>query len=160
MQDFYLRPIPKDEIEIDGIEYDFNSAVLRPSSKEILDELYEFLILNDNLVIEINSHTDARGTDSYNLSLSKRRAKSCVDYLLGRGIEEERIKAKGFGETQPNYLKNEKKKPLLDENGDRIVLTEDYINTQPTEDIREEYHQRNRRTSFKVVGESFNLQSK
>ena len=159
-QDFYLRPIPKDEIEIDGIEYDFNSAVLRPSSKEILDELYEFLILNNNLVIEINSHTDARGTDSYNLSLSKRRAKSCVDYLLGRGIDEDRLKAKGFGETQPNYLKNAKKQPVLDQNGDRIVLTEDYINAQPSEDTREEYHQRNRRTSFKVVGESFNLQSK
>lgn len=159
-QDFYLRPIPKDEIEIDGIEYDFNSAVLRPSSKEVLDELYDFLVLNNNLVIEINSHTDARGTDSYNLALSKRRANSCVEYLLGRGISEDRLKANGFGETLPNYLKNAKKKPVLDENGEHIILTEAYINTQEEEETREEYHQRNRRTSFKVVGESFNLESK
>lgn len=159
-QDFYLRPIPKDEIEIDGIEYDFNSAVLRPSSKEILDGLYDFLILNNNLIIEINSHTDARGTDSYNLSLSKRRANSCVKYLIELGIDEARIKANGFGESQPNYLKGENKKPVLNESGERIILTEAYINAQQSEEIREEYHQRNRRTSFKVVGESFNLQSK
>lgn len=159
-QDFCLRPIPKEEIEIDGIEYDFNSANLRPSSKEILDELYEFLTLNNNLVIEINSHTDCRGTDEYNLALSKRRAKSCVDYLLEKGIAEDRVKANGFGETQPNYLKNDEKKPVLDENGKRIILTEAYIDAQPEEETREAYHQRNRRTSFKVVGESFNLESR
>ncbi|MDG1330846.1 MAG: OmpA family protein [Crocinitomicaceae bacterium] len=160
IQDFYLNPIPQDEIEIDGIEYDFNSAKLRPSSKVILDELFEFLELNNNLVIEINSHTDARGSDSYNLSLSKRRAKSCVDYLLTLGLDEGRLKAIGFGETTPNFLKDEKKKPVLDENGDRVILTEAYINAQPDEETREKYHQRNRRTAFKVVGESFILKSK
>lgn len=159
-QDFYLRPIPKDEIEIDGIEYDFNSATLRPSSKEVLDELYDFLILNNNLEIEINSHTDSRGTDSYNLALSKRRAKSCVDYLLEKGIDKDRLKANGFGETQPNYLKDENKKAVLDADGNRIILTEAYINAQEDEETFEEYHQRNRRTSFKVVGESFKLESR
>ena len=159
-QDFFLRPIPKDEIEIDGIEYDFNSAQLRPSSKKILDELAEFLELNDNLEIEINSHTDARGTDEYNLKLSQRRAKSCVDYLIQSGIDEDRLKSNGFGETQPNFLKDENKKPVLDENGERIILTEAYINAQEDEDTFEEYHQRNRRTSFKVVGEAFQLESR
>jgi outer membrane protein OmpA-like peptidoglycan-associated protein len=159
-QDFYLAPIPKEEIEIDGIEYDFNSATLRPSSKEVLDELYDFLILNNNLEIEINAHTDARGTDTYNLSLSERRANSCVEYLLEKGIDEDRLNANGFGETQPNYLKDANKKPVLSENGDRIVLTEEFIDAQPSEDTREEYHQRNRRTSFKVIGESFSLESK
>jgi len=159
-QDFYLRPIPKDEIEIDGIEYDFNSANLRESSKEVLDELYDFLMLNNNLEIEINSHTDCRGSDSYNKSLSERRANSCVEYLLERGIEQERLKANGFGESQPNYLKDENKEPVLDENGNQIVLTEEYINAQPEEETQEEYHQRNRRTSFKVVGESFSIESK
>lgn len=160
IQDFYLRPIPTDEIEIDGIEYDFNSSTLRSISKEILDELYDFLVLNNNLIVEINSHTDARGTDKYNLSLSERRAESCVTYLLSRGISEKRLKAVGYGESQPNYLKDAKKNPVLDENGKRIILAEAYINAQSTEEIQEEYHQRNRRTSFKVVGETFNLQSK
>jgi outer membrane protein OmpA-like peptidoglycan-associated protein len=160
IQDFYLQSIPTDEIEIDGIEYDFNSSALRPSSEEVLDQLYDFLILNNNLIVEINSHTDARGTDKYNLSLSERRAQSCVTYLLGRGIPEERLKAIGYGESEPNYLKDTNKKPVLDEKSTRITLTEAYINAQTTEEIQEEYHQRNRRTSFKVVGESFNLKSK
>jgi outer membrane protein OmpA-like peptidoglycan-associated protein len=160
VQDFYLRPIPKDEIEIDGIEYDLNSANLRPSSKEILDVLYDFLVLNNNLIVEVNSHTDVRGTIQYNQRLSEARAKSCVDYLVGRGISKERIKAIGYGELQPNYLKDDSKKTVLDDNGERIILTEAYINAQESEETQEKYHQRNRRTSFKVVGESFNLQSK
>lgn len=159
VQDFYLRPIPADEIEIDGIEYDLNSSVLRPISKEILDELYDFLILNNNLVVEINSHTDARGTEKYNQWLSERRAKSCVDYLISRGIPENRLKAIGYGETQPNYLKDANKKPVLDASGNRIILTEAFINAQEDEVLFDEYHQRNRRTSFKVVGEGFNLNS-
>jgi len=159
-QDFYLRPIPKDEIEIEGIEYDFNSANLRPKSKEILDELYEFLMLNDNLVVSINSHTDCRGTEEYNRRLAERRAQSCVNYLIKeKGLDKERLKAIGYGESQPNYLKDENKKPVLDENNKRIFLTEEYINAQPTEKVREEYHQRNRRTSFQVVGEGFQMDS-
>ena len=159
VQDFYLNPIPTDEIEIDGIEYDFNSASLRPKSKEILDKLQEFLELNNNLIVEINSHTDSRGSDSYNEKLSKRRAKSCVDYLISKGISKSRLKARGYGEKQPNFLKNASKKPVLNSSGQRIILTEAYIKSQATEAVREEYHQKNRRTSFKVVGEGFDLNS-
>lgn len=158
-QDFYLKPIPTDEIELDGIEYDFNSANLRPSSEEILDELYDFLILNNNLIVQINSHTDARGTEIYNKKLAERRAKSCVDYLIKKGIPASRLVAKGYGESEPNYLKDSSKKPVLDDDNKRIYLTEAYINQQKTEEVREEYHQRNRRTSFQVVGEGFDLKS-
>jgi len=159
VQDFYLRPIPSDEIEIEGIEYDFDKATLRPRSKEILDELVEFLELNNNLVVEINSHTDARGSDSYNKRLSERRAKSCVVYLIAQGIDPSRLKAIGYGESDPNYLKGDNKKPVIGPDGKRIILTEAYINSQSDEETQEEYHQRNRRTSFKVVGEGFNLDS-
>ncbi|MCH2223625.1 MAG: OmpA family protein [Crocinitomicaceae bacterium] len=159
LQDFYLKPIPTDEIELDGIEYDFNSAKLRPSSEEILDELYDFLMLNNNLVVEINSHTDCRGTDSYNKKLADRRAQSCVDYLIGKGIPKSRLVAKGYGESEPNYLKDNSKRPVLDADNKRIYLTEEYINSQEEEVTREEYHQRNRRTSFKVVGEGFDMDS-
>lgn len=158
-QDFFLRPIPKDEIEIEGIEYDFDKATLRPRSKEILDELYDFLELNNNLVVEINSHTDSRGSDSYNMDLSKRRAQSCVDYLLSKGVSKERLIAKGYGETTPNFLRDENKKFVLDENGERVTLTESYINAQPEKETQEDYHQRNRRTAFKVVGEGFRMES-
>ncbi len=158
-QDFYLRPIPTDEIEIDGIEYDFNSANLRPESEEKLDVLYDFLVLNNNLIVEINSNTDFRGSDQYNQKLSDRRAKSCVDYLIKKGISKDRLKAVGYGESVPNYLKDENKKPILDEDKKRIYLTEEFINAAATEELKEDYHQRNRRTAFKVVGEGFELKS-
>ena len=159
IQDFYLRPIPSEEIEIEGIEYDFDKATLRPESKEILDKLYEFLNINSNLIVEINSHTDNRGSDSYNMNLSERRAQSCVDYLISKGIPKERLTAKGYGESQPNYLKGSNGKPVIGNDGKRIYLTKECIDAEPSEDVREEYHQRNRRTSFKVVGEGFNLES-
>src|SRR5690606_2546022 len=54
-QDFYLDKIPEKEIRIEGIEYDFDSDKLRPISMEILDKIYDFLELNDNLIVEINS---------------------------------------------------------------------------------------------------------
>lgn len=159
IQDFYLRPIPTEEIEIEGIEYDFDKATLRPESKEILDKLYEFLNINSNLIVEINSHTDYRGSDSYNMNLSKRRAQSCVDYLISKGIPKERLTAKGYGESQPNYLKGSNGKSVIGNDGKRIYLTKEYIDAEPSEDVQEEYHQRNRRTSFKVIGEGFNLES-
>ena len=155
LQDFYLAPIGEDEIEIDGIEYDFDSDKLRDRSKEILDELFAFLQFNSNLVVEINSHTDSRGSDSYNKDLAERRAKSCVDYLIAKGMPEGRISPKGYGEDNPNFLKDENKKPVLDEQGERIYLTEKFIKKQRTEELRENYHQRNRRTAFKVVGEGY-----
>lgn len=154
-RDFYLRPIPQEEIVIEGIEYDFNSDKLRPASMEVLDKLLEFLELNNNISIEINSHTDARGSDVYNQDLSQRRAKSCVDYLISKGIDPSRLIPKGYGESQPNVLIDpETKKPVLDENGNPVLLTEDYIETQPTKDEREALHQRNRRTAFRVLNSS------
>ena len=153
VRDFFLKPIPQKEIEIEGIEYDFNSANLRPASKEILDKLFDFLELNDNIKVEINSHTDARGSDIYNQDLSQRRAKSCVDYLVSKGIDPERLKPIGYGETQPNEMYGPDKKPLLDASGNPIVLTEAYINTLKTKKEREVLHQKNRRTAFKVTGQ-------
>lgn len=131
-QDFYLRVIPTGEIEIPGIEYDFDKATLRPKSKEILDQLYDFLTLNNDLVVEIKSHTDCRGNDAYNLKLSKDRAQSCVDYLISKGIAKDRLIPQGYGETEP-------------------LFKCDDIEKESNEDKKEEMHQRNRRTAFRVV---------
>lgn len=159
-QDFFLDQIPTDEIELDGIEYGFDSSALRTRSKEILDELYNFLVINDNLIVEINSHTDSRGPNDYNRKLAQRRANSCVEYLIEKGIDKDRLVAIGYGEDEPNYLKDDNKDPVLDESGKRIYLTEKYIKAQTDKDVQEEYHQRNRRTSFKVVGEGFDKESR
>lgn len=145
-QDFYLEKIPEGEITIEGIEYDYDSANLRPVSIEILNKLIEFLELNHNLKIEIRSHTDERGSDKYNLSLSERRAQSVVDYLISQGIPAERLVAKGYGETMPAEIK--------DENGQLVTLTPEYIYSLPDKDKQEEYHQRNRRTAFFVLEEN------
>ncbi len=150
-KNFYLAKIPSGEIEIEGIEYDFNSASLRPISKEILDKVVEFLELNNNISIEINSHTDARGSDVYNLDLSQRRAKSCVDYLIEKGIDPKRLVPKGYGETTPAVLTGTDKKPIIGEDGKEIVLTEVYINSKKVKDVMEKLHQKNRRTAFKVT---------
>ena len=160
IQDFYLNPIPQDDIEIEGIEYDFDSDKLRPASMEILDRLFDFLELNQNLVVEINSHTDCRGSDTYNQKLSARRAKSCVDYLLSKGVPKDRLTSKGYGESEPNFLKDKDKQAVLDDEGNRILLTESYINSIESKDEQEILHQYNRRTSFKVVGEDFQVLSK
>ncbi|MBW7867056.1 MAG: OmpA family protein [Brumimicrobium sp.] len=152
--DFYLEQIPQDEIKIEGIEYDFDSANLRPKSKEVLDKLYEFIKLNDNLTIQINSHTDCRGSDTYNQKLSQRRAQSCVDYLVKeKGIEKERLIAIGYGESRPAYRTDENGRVVLDESGNKIPLTEAYINSIPSKDEQEELHQRNRRTAFEVINQ-------
>jgi outer membrane protein OmpA-like peptidoglycan-associated protein/tetratricopeptide (TPR) repeat protein len=151
--DFYLEKIPTGEIQIEGIEYDFNSANLRPESKVVLDKLFDFIQLNDNMKIQINSHTDARGSDKYNLDLSQRRAQSCVDYLVEKGVAKERLIAIGYGETKPTYLKDSNKELIMNENGEKIQLTEEYINSKGTKDEKEELHQRNRRTAFEVVSQ-------
>lgn len=135
-QDFFLNKIPDSEIEIEGIEYDFDKATLRPKSKENLDKIVDLLNLNDNLSIMINSHTDSRGSDEYNLKLSQARAQSCVDYLISKGIKNARLIAKGWGETDP-------------------VIKQDAIDKMvPKSEEFEAAHQKNRRTAFKVVGES------
>jgi outer membrane protein OmpA-like peptidoglycan-associated protein/tetratricopeptide (TPR) repeat protein len=160
IQDFTLQRIPEGEIEIEGFEYDFDSDNLRPISMEVFDKLFDFLEINDNLVVEINSHTDARGSEKYNQDLSQRRAKSCVDYLISKGIPKERLIARGFGESDPAILLDANKKPMLDDKGEKIKLTEKYIDSQHNNVLETELHQKNRRTAFKVVGEGFVLESK
>ena len=158
-QDFYLEPIPDKEIRLEGIEYDFDSDRLRPSSKKILDTLYNLLDLNNNLVVEINSHTDYRGSDSYNLDLSKRRAQSVVNYLIQKGISRNRLLAIGYGETKPTIWIDENKTPILDNEGKEQVLTEEFIKSLSYEEEQDRANQLNRRTAFKVVGQDFELDS-
>lgn len=132
--DFYLTPIPAGEIVIPGIEYDFDRATLRPESQKILDDLVAFLELNDNISVEIASHTDTRGSDTYNMNLSQARAKSCVDYLISKGIAADRLEAKGYGETQP-------------------LIPDKDLYAMPTKEEQEAAHQKNRRTTFRPVKE-------
>ncbi|WP_439183198.1 OmpA family protein [Carboxylicivirga taeanensis] len=89
-------------IEIE-ILYDLGKWHIRQDAATELDDMIEFLNDNPSIKIELGSHTDARGSRSSNQLLSQRRAESAVQYMLDRGIDPTRIKAKGYGETR---LKN------------------------------------------------------
>lgn len=129
--DFTLRKVLMGETyTLSNIYYDFGKATLRSESKETLDELYQLMVDNPSLIIELSSHTDHVGTHEYNMRLSQERAQACVDYLVSKGIPNERLKAKGYGKTRPIA-------PNLNPDG-----------TQNPEGM-----QRNRRTEFEVIGD-------
>ncbi|PCH68623.1 MAG: hypothetical protein COC01_03390 [Bacteroidetes bacterium] len=126
-------PLHKLEIEkaivIKDVFYDFDKATLRPASRRALNKLVTLMVDNPTIIVELSSHTDSKGTDVYNIDLSQRRAQSVVNYLLDAGVSEERLEAKGYGETTPIAP-----------------------NTHPDGRDNPEGRQMNRRTEVKVVG--------
>lgn len=86
--------------ELDNIFYDFDKWNIRPDAAAELDKLVKLLKQYPDVNIKLESHTDCRGTDSYNMKLSERRAKSCFRYIVARGISAERIKCEWFGESR------------------------------------------------------------
>lgn len=97
-----LLKIPKKPIVLEGILYDFDSANLTASAKVSLDTgLYPIMTENPQIIIELSSHTDSKGSDAYNLKLSKERAKSVVDYMISKGVDSRRLKDAGYGESRP-----------------------------------------------------------
>jgi OOP family OmpA-OmpF porin len=84
-----------------GIQFDFDSAVIRPESEQVLAELYAGLAAEPDAVIVIAGHTSSEGSEAYNQDLSERRAGAVVASLVGRGIDPARISAVGRGESDP-----------------------------------------------------------
>ena len=83
------------------ILFDTNSSALRPASRNLLDDLAEnFRSYPDNL-IDVEGHTDSRGTEQYNQRLSEQRASSVADYLIDKGISARNITVYGLGELRP-----------------------------------------------------------
>jgi peptidoglycan-associated lipoprotein len=137
-------------IELPNIIYDFRKWDLRPESMVMLDRLVETLDDNPNITIELMSHTDARGSDDFNLELSQKRAQSAVEYLIQNGIAADRLTAKGYGETQPRTVDEKAAEQNTIFKVDD-VLTEEYINQLSSEMEQEIAHQLNRRTEFRVL---------
>jgi len=128
--DFQLIRIQeKQEIVISNIYYDLDKATLRESSKVELSKLATLLRENPQILVQINAHTDARGSDAYNDKLSEERARSVVNYLIASGINSSRLIPKGHGK--------------------RKLLIRDAR--------REDEHQANRRTTFEVVRSDFEV---
>lgn len=131
----FLGTVDLDSIQIgkrfqlNNIYYDFDKWAIRPEAANTLDKLSVFLKDNPGITVELGSHTDARGSDDYNLVLSDKRAKAAVDYLVSaQSIDFEKITSKGYGETQ-------------------LVNTCDDGQT-----CAENEHQMNRRTEIKITG--------
>jgi len=137
-------------IELPNIFYDFDKWDLRPESMVTLDKLVETLNDNPNVTIELMSHTDARNTEEYNMILSQKRAQSVVDYLVTKGIELERLTAKGYGKSSPKIVDAEiaAQYSFLKAG---TQLTEQYINGLANDEQKEIAHQINRRTEFIVL---------
>jgi outer membrane protein OmpA-like peptidoglycan-associated protein len=89
------------KIILNNIFFDYNKATLRPESYTELNNLLQLLRQNPSMTIEISGHTDNRGTAEYNKRLSEARAKAVVDYLIGQGISDTRLRYAGYGFEQP-----------------------------------------------------------
>ena len=152
--DFFLSPISK-PVVIENIFYDFDKATLRPESKKALDEMIKMLNDNPNVTIELGAHTDRKGSEQYNERLAQRRAQSVVDYLIAGGIAQDRLEAKGYGESVPKTI-NKKMAKNYDFLNEGDVLTEEFID-KLTPEQQEIADQINRRTEFKVLRTNYNL---
>lgn len=91
---------PASSLVLDNIYFEFGKHDLNASSKDVLKDLAIKLNQNPGLNVHVKAHTDARGSDDLNLSLSEKRAKSVADYLISEGVNKSRFTTKGYGETQ------------------------------------------------------------
>jgi outer membrane protein OmpA-like peptidoglycan-associated protein len=90
------------EITFRNIYFDLNKATLKPEAEPALREICTFLKENPDVIVEIQGHTDSRGSATYNLRLSQARAQSVVDWLVNNGCAESgRLVAKGYGASMP-----------------------------------------------------------
>ncbi len=100
--DLDIKPIELNKsYRINDIYFPFNSFDLTSESKEVLEQLIDFLKENPSICIQIQGHTDNIGNDAFNLKLSENRAHSVYGYLIERGIYKERLTYTGYGKSMP-----------------------------------------------------------
>ena len=119
-------------IVLRNIFFDLDKYDLRPESKTELERLNKLMVENPTLKIELSGHTDTRGSSSHNKTLSENRAKAVVEYLKKKGIAGSRLVYAGYGEEKP-------------------IISDEEIAKMETKEDKEEGHQQNRRTEFKIL---------
>jgi OmpA-OmpF porin, OOP family len=92
---------PATKFTLDNVHFETAKSILQPSSFVELNEIVEYMKINDKEIIEIAGHTDNVGQDADNLKLSQARAESVRNYLIKKGVAAIRLKAKGYGASQP-----------------------------------------------------------
>ncbi len=116
-------------IQVENIYYDLDRWEIRPDAAVELNNVIQVLRNHPGIIMELGSHTDARGRDEYNLTLSEKRAKAAVEYIQEKGnIEPSRIVGKGYGETN-----------LVNNCGNGVKCSD-------------RSHQKNRRTELRITG--------
>lgn len=91
----------KKTLVLEGVNFEFNSAKLTSDSYSVLDRVVRSLQEWPDIRVEVGGHTDSKGSDQYNRTLSDRRAKAVRDHLVSRGVARSRLEAKGYGESDP-----------------------------------------------------------
>jgi outer membrane protein OmpA-like peptidoglycan-associated protein len=127
--DANLDPVEKiivdDVIVLNEIFFEFNKSNITKEAAFELDKAVETMKKYPNMIVMVKAHTDNRGSDKYNMTLSNNRAKSTVQYIISKGVAKERISGQGYGESEPKV--------------------------DCKENCTEEQHAQNRRSEFLVV---------
>ncbi|MDA0303932.1 MAG: OmpA family protein [Bacteroidetes bacterium] len=136
-REYFLKEVVLDEeYAMPLVLYAFNESALLiddiVNSSDSLNYLLDIMERNASFVIQLESHTDSRGKDDYNMNLSQERAQTCVNYLVSRGIASDRLVAVGKGETM-------------------LLVSDSEVNQMASEEEKERGHQANRRTVFRIL---------
>ncbi len=104
-QNISVAPLmPGSIIELPNIYYNYNDATLRPDARKDLDLIVALMKQQPSIKVELRSHTDCRGSEQYNQSLSQRRADGVVEYMVTQGIARNRLTPVGYGESEPRNI--------------------------------------------------------
>lgn len=152
--DFRLLPIPDKPIVLPDILYDLAKWDLKPQYQDSLQGLIKTLDENETIIIELASHTDSRGSDESNDVLSQKRAESVVNYLIDRGIDADRLIAKGYGERVPRRLAKDVVKDGFQFKAGTL-LSQTFIDSLATKPAQEAAYALNRRSEFKIISKDF-----
>ncbi|MFN0030745.1 MAG: OmpA family protein [Flavobacteriales bacterium] len=152
--EFFLIPIiERVEYTMPLVLYVYDQTTLiiddAVNSQDSLNYLLDLLQKNPKIAIQLEAHTDARGEGPYNQKLSDGRAKTCVDYLISKGIDPGRLKPVGKGENEPRTLAS-----AAGNIPKGTTLTEKYIMALP-EAEQEAAHTLNRRTIFRIIDTNY-----
>jgi len=95
------EPAPAMTLMLEGVNFDFDKAVIRPADYAILDQNVATLKEWGDVDVEVAGHTCSIGTEDYNLGLSQRRAEAVRNYLISKGVSADRLAVRGYGESRP-----------------------------------------------------------
>lgn len=112
-------------IDLEGVHFEFDKAILRPESEATLDAAVRILKDHPQLKVEVAGHTDAVGTEAYNLVLSKRRARVVYEYLVDNGINPQRLTTEGYGESEPIATNDTEEGRALNRRTELVILGAD-----------------------------------